>query len=247
MVAVQRRLSRRRPFPQRRGRRSVRRGPARDPSARRARRRRSGGAPLSSDMLGLAWGKLLINLNNAVNALSGRTLIEELQAARLPPRRRRLAARRPAPAPPRGDQAGQGRAGRPAPAAAGDRSRPTGCSTTSSSRAGRSTPRRARRWPTTSPPGARPRSIIINGELVGWPSGSARRAGQPRDRRAGPHGRSRRRAAGCRKRFAARCSAASGSVASAAIAVVARQRARPKPGPWSRSKARRWPLRRRPG
>jgi 2-dehydropantoate 2-reductase len=42
-----------------------------------------GGGPaalkLSDDMLGLAWGKLLINLNNAVNALSGRTLIEELK------------------------------------------------------------------------------------------------------------------------------------------------------------------------
>lgn len=34
---------------------------------------------LSDDMLGIAWGKLLINLNNAVNALSGRTLIEELR------------------------------------------------------------------------------------------------------------------------------------------------------------------------
>jgi 2-dehydropantoate 2-reductase len=34
---------------------------------------------LSQDMLGVAWGKLLINLNNAVNALSGRTLLEELQ------------------------------------------------------------------------------------------------------------------------------------------------------------------------
>jgi 2-dehydropantoate 2-reductase len=34
---------------------------------------------LSNDMLGLAWGKLLINLNNAVNALSGRTLIEQLR------------------------------------------------------------------------------------------------------------------------------------------------------------------------
>jgi len=34
---------------------------------------------LSSDMLSLAWGKLLINLNNAVNALSGRTLLEELK------------------------------------------------------------------------------------------------------------------------------------------------------------------------
>jgi 2-dehydropantoate 2-reductase len=35
---------------------------------------------LSGDMLGLAWGKLLINLNNAVNALSGRPLLEELKA-----------------------------------------------------------------------------------------------------------------------------------------------------------------------
>jgi len=34
---------------------------------------------LSDRMLGLAWGKLLINLNNAVNALSGRTLIDELK------------------------------------------------------------------------------------------------------------------------------------------------------------------------
>lgn len=34
---------------------------------------------LSGDMAGLMWGKLLINLNNAVNALSGRTLIEELR------------------------------------------------------------------------------------------------------------------------------------------------------------------------
>ena len=34
---------------------------------------------LSDDMLGLAWGKLLINLNKAVNALSGRTLVEELR------------------------------------------------------------------------------------------------------------------------------------------------------------------------
>ncbi|MGQ0559983.1 MAG: 2-dehydropantoate 2-reductase [Sphingosinicella sp.] len=33
---------------------------------------------LSDDMQGVAWGKLLINLNNAVNALSGRTLLEQL-------------------------------------------------------------------------------------------------------------------------------------------------------------------------
>jgi 2-dehydropantoate 2-reductase len=34
---------------------------------------------LSDDMVGLAWGKLLINLNNAVNALSGRSLLEQLR------------------------------------------------------------------------------------------------------------------------------------------------------------------------
>jgi 2-dehydropantoate 2-reductase len=34
---------------------------------------------ISSDMVGIAWGKLLLNLNNAVNALSGRTLMEELK------------------------------------------------------------------------------------------------------------------------------------------------------------------------
>jgi 2-dehydropantoate 2-reductase len=38
-----------------------------------------GALKLSDDMLGLAWGKLLINMNNAVNALSGRTLREELR------------------------------------------------------------------------------------------------------------------------------------------------------------------------
>ncbi|HEY0411927.1 MAG TPA: 2-dehydropantoate 2-reductase [Allosphingosinicella sp.] len=34
---------------------------------------------LTADMTGIAWGKLLINLNNAVNALSGRTLLEQLR------------------------------------------------------------------------------------------------------------------------------------------------------------------------
>ena len=33
---------------------------------------------LSGDMLAVAWGKLLINLNNAVNALSGRPLLDQL-------------------------------------------------------------------------------------------------------------------------------------------------------------------------
>jgi 2-dehydropantoate 2-reductase len=38
-----------------------------------------GALKLSDDMLGLAWGKLLINMNNAVNGLSGRPLREELR------------------------------------------------------------------------------------------------------------------------------------------------------------------------
>jgi 2-dehydropantoate 2-reductase len=38
-----------------------------------------GALRLSGDMAGLAWGKLLVNLNNAVNALSGRTLSEQLR------------------------------------------------------------------------------------------------------------------------------------------------------------------------
>jgi 2-dehydropantoate 2-reductase len=40
--------------------------------------KRPGQLRLSSDMTGVAWGKLLINLNNAVNALSGRPLLEQL-------------------------------------------------------------------------------------------------------------------------------------------------------------------------
>ena len=39
---------------------------------------RPGGLKLSDNMRAVAWGKLLINLNNAVNALSGRTLLEQL-------------------------------------------------------------------------------------------------------------------------------------------------------------------------
>jgi 2-dehydropantoate 2-reductase len=39
---------------------------------------RPGRLHLSDDMIAVAWGKLLINLNNAVNALSGRTLLEQL-------------------------------------------------------------------------------------------------------------------------------------------------------------------------
>ena len=34
---------------------------------------------LEQEMAGIAWGKLLINLNNAVNALSGRTLLDQLR------------------------------------------------------------------------------------------------------------------------------------------------------------------------
>ncbi|MEA3004460.1 MAG: 2-dehydropantoate 2-reductase, partial [Sphingomonadales bacterium] len=44
---------------------------------------RIGGGParlrLAANMQAVAWGKLLINLNNAVNALSGRTLLEQLR------------------------------------------------------------------------------------------------------------------------------------------------------------------------
>jgi 2-dehydropantoate 2-reductase len=40
---------------------------------------RPGRLLLSKDMPGVAWGKLLLNLNNAINALSGQTYLEELQ------------------------------------------------------------------------------------------------------------------------------------------------------------------------
>ena len=54
-----------------------------DVPAARALAERVGKGPaqfrLVEDMRPLAWGKLLINLNNAVNALSGRTLLEQLK------------------------------------------------------------------------------------------------------------------------------------------------------------------------
>ncbi|HEX8239762.1 MAG TPA: 2-dehydropantoate 2-reductase [Allosphingosinicella sp.] len=56
---------------------------AEDVPALRALAERIGDGParlrLSTDMAAIAWGKLLINLNNAVNALSGRTLLEQLK------------------------------------------------------------------------------------------------------------------------------------------------------------------------
>lgn len=56
---------------------------AEDSPALRALADRIGDGParlrLSTDMPAIAWGKLLINLNNAVNALSGRTLLEQLK------------------------------------------------------------------------------------------------------------------------------------------------------------------------
>lgn len=55
---------------------------AEDHPATRALNDRIGEKPgrlvLSDDMAGVLWGKLLVNLNNAINALSGRTLLEEL-------------------------------------------------------------------------------------------------------------------------------------------------------------------------
>ena len=178
MVPLQCRLSRRRPLPQGRGGRSC--------MPRTARKRGSwpsgsAAAPaalrLSDDMLGLAWGKLLINLNNAVNALSGGRLLEQLRRARLSPRRRRLAARGAATC-----FAGPG-SSRPRSARSGPRLLPCGdrlarlavpqCVPEG---AGRSTPRRARRWPTISPPGARPKSTISTASWSRWPRGSARDA-----------------------------------------------------------------------
>ncbi len=56
---------------------------AEDHPVTRAIAERVGGLPgalkLVPDMKPLAWGKLLINLNNAVNALSGKTLLEQLK------------------------------------------------------------------------------------------------------------------------------------------------------------------------
>ena len=56
---------------------------AEDRPETRALAARIGGGPaalrLSDDILGVAWGKLLVNLNNAVNALSGRSLLEQLR------------------------------------------------------------------------------------------------------------------------------------------------------------------------
>jgi 2-dehydropantoate 2-reductase len=40
---------------------------------------RPGRLLLAEDMMGVMWGKLLFNLNNAVNALSGTTILEELK------------------------------------------------------------------------------------------------------------------------------------------------------------------------
>jgi 2-dehydropantoate 2-reductase len=56
---------------------------AKDTPVTRTLAERIGAGPaalrLADDMIALAWGKLLINLNNAVNALSGRTLLEQLK------------------------------------------------------------------------------------------------------------------------------------------------------------------------
>ena len=180
----------------------------------RALAKRVGGGPgalrLSDDMLGLAWGKLLINLNNAVSALSGRTLVEELRERDY---RRVVAAsqreglrllRQ------RGHPAGESRPGAAAAAAADASARPIGCSTTCSSSAGRSTPRRARRWPTISSMAARPRSTMLNGELVRLAGGWAARAPVNREivelvRKAEAGARR-----GAPPRYVARCLAASG-------------------------------------
>jgi 2-dehydropantoate 2-reductase len=56
---------------------------AKDRPATRRLAQKAGSGPaslrLAEDMAAVLWGKLLINLNNAVNALSGRTLLEQLR------------------------------------------------------------------------------------------------------------------------------------------------------------------------
>ena len=54
------------------------RGSRSDPRARRADRQPPRPPASVGRHGGVAWGKLLINLNNAVNALSGKTLLEQL-------------------------------------------------------------------------------------------------------------------------------------------------------------------------
>ena len=76
---VQRRRSRQWPLAQGRRRQSDGRGSCRSrATSPRGSATGPAGSTLSDDMVGVAWGKLLINLNNAVNALSGKTLLEEL-------------------------------------------------------------------------------------------------------------------------------------------------------------------------
>ena len=121
---------------------------------------RPGRLRLSDRMESVMWGKLVFNLNNAINALSGLTILEELKqrdyrrvfAAAIIEMLDLLDLGR--------HRARKDRPLRPAPARPCDRRRPTSSSTSCSCACRRSTPRAAARWPTISPPADRPRSTI---------------------------------------------------------------------------------------
>jgi 2-dehydropantoate 2-reductase len=115
---------------------------------------------LHADLLPVQWGKLLFNLNNPVNALSGLPLREEL----LERGYRRCfgpASRRPNWAPCRRTRS----------------RRSCGCRRRSSGWSRRaccaSTPRRARAWPTTWRWAGAPRSTCSAARWCGWPRATA--------------------------------------------------------------------------
>ena len=154
---------------------------------RAARRRRSGGrtaprgVPAAAlpieprpDMAAVQWAKLVLNLNNAINALSGLPLAVELAQRRVPALPRRIAARG-ARAARRG--AGAGREADRDPAAldaAPARHCRTACSGCSRGASSRSIRRRGRRCGTTSRR-RRPTEIdYLQGEVVAL----ARRVGR---------------------------------------------------------------------